>query len=198
MDSVKTFRANRKLQGKPCAWCRAPLALGEDVAVCTACEVEHHQRCWEDKAGCSTGGCASAPLDQLAALPIGSAAEMAGLAAAAPSITRCPTCHTTISIHDRLCPFCGGVNSPDGIYHGPRINAPGAVASMVLGIVGLFFCGVIFGPVAISKANAARRAIAEDPTYGGGGFATAGTVLGIIDLVGWALVLFMRLGAGAG
>ena len=33
----------------------------------------------------------------------------------------------------------------------------------------------------------------ENPTYGGGGMAQAGAVLGYIDIVLWAIVLIMRL-----
>jgi hypothetical protein len=85
--------------------------------------------------------------------------------------------------------------SPDGIYHGPKVNAPGAVAALVYGLVGLVFCQIILGPVAISKANAAKRAMASDPTLGGEGLATAGMVLGIVDLALFALYVLIRVGA---
>jgi hypothetical protein len=87
------------------------------------------------------------------------------------------------------------ITSPDGLYHGPKVNAPGAVASLVYGIIGLLFCGVIFGPIAIAKANKARSAMATNPTYGGGGYATAGLVLGIVDLVVFAVFVMARVGA---
>jgi hypothetical protein len=53
---------------------------------------------------------------------------------------------------------------------------------------------VIFGPIAISKANAAKAAIKMDPTLGGEGLATAGMVLGIIDIVGAVILLLARVG----
>ncbi|HEX8112435.1 MAG TPA: RING finger protein, partial [Kofleriaceae bacterium] len=62
---MRTLKANLKLEGKPCGWCQAPLALGDDAAVCTACEAAHHQGCWDTKAGCATHGCTSAPLRRL-------------------------------------------------------------------------------------------------------------------------------------
>ena len=194
MDTVRTLKANLKLEGKPCGWCRSALQLGEDAALCTACERAHHQRCWERRAGCSDGGCVSAPLPQLepAAAGVGGLATLAELA---PGMMRCPSCRNAIPIGDALCSVCRSVTSPDGIYHGPKTNAPGAVASLVYGIVGLFICGVIFGPVAIARANAAKRGIAENVTYTGGGMATAGMVLGILDLVIWALLLISRVGA---
>jgi Domain of unknown function (DUF4190)/Prokaryotic RING finger family 1 len=182
MDAVRTFKANLKLQGKPCGWCQSALELGEDAAVCSACEAEHHLRCWEDRSGCSRSGCASAPLPRLDPAAAGLAAH-ATEAPVAQGMMRCPNCRDLIFSDERVCPRCKAITSPDGICHGPAVNAPGAVAALVFGIVGLFFCGVIFGPAAISKANEAKRAMQEDPTLSGGGLATAGLVLGIIDLV---------------
>jgi hypothetical protein len=92
-----------------------------------------------------------------------------------------------------ICPSCKLITSPDGIYHGPKINAPGAVQSLVYGIVGLVFCQIILGPIAISKASSARRAMAADPTLGGEGLATAGMVMGVIDLIVFVIVLFVRM-----
>src|SRR5256885_831047 len=65
MEAARTLKANLKLEGKPCGWCQATLALGDDAAVCTACETPHHRGCWDTRAGCSTQGCASAPLRRL-------------------------------------------------------------------------------------------------------------------------------------
>jgi hypothetical protein len=93
----------------------------------------------------------------------------------------------------QICPACRAITSPDGIYHGPKINAPGATQALVYGLIGLVFCGVILGPVAISKASAAKRAMASDPTLGGEGMATAGTVLGIIDLVLFVIYVMIRV-----
>jgi hypothetical protein len=115
--------------------------------------------------------------------------------ALAPGMTRCPQCTSVISAGDALCPICRGITSPDGIYHGPKVNAPGAVASMVYGLVGLFLFGVILGCVAIAKASSAKREIANNPTYGGGGYATAGVVLGIVDIVVFVMLLMARAGS---
>lgn len=49
--------------------------------------------------------------------------------------------------------------------------------------MGLFFFGLIFGIVAIVNANTCKKA-----GYSGGK-ATAGLVLGIIDIIGWAFIL---------
>ncbi len=205
MEAVRTLKANLKLEHKPCGWCQIELQLGEDAAVCTACEGAHHQRCWDSRAGCATAGCANAPLARLDPAPGSAPGSAPGIAAAAapalrelsPGMMRCPQCSKAIPEGTLICSFCRSVTSPDGIYHGPKINAPGATAALVYGIVGFFVCGIVLGPLAISKANAAKRAMAENPTYGGAGLATAGTVLGVIDIIGWAIVLILRMGGSA-
>ena len=106
---------------------------------------------------------------------------------------RCPNCASSIAQGALYCPSCNFITSPDGISHGPKTTAPGATASMVYGIVGLFICGVIFGPIAISKSNSSRALMKMDPTLEGEGMAIAGLVLGILDLVAWAIILMMRL-----
>ena len=188
MEAARTLKANLKLEGKPCGWCLAGLVLGDDAAVCTACEKEHHRACWDAKAGCSTQGCASAPLPRLdaaAARPGAPASPFpTGVPASLPpGMMICPRCTLMLTMGTPVCPGCRAITSPDGLYHGPKINAPGAVASLVLGIIGIVFCGIVLGPLAIWQASSARRAIDSDPMYGGGGMATAGKVLGIISVV---------------
>jgi hypothetical protein len=215
MEAVRTLKANLKLDGKPCGWCQAPLKLGDDAAVCTACEAAHHQGCWDTKAGCATQGCTSAPLRRLdvapaaapgspfpAGVPYGSpfpagpgfgAAPMA--TPLAPGTMGCPRCGLVITIGTPLCPACRAITSPDGLYYGPKTNAPGATKALVLGLVGLVFCGVILGPLAISSANQAKAAMASDPSLGGEGMATAGKVLGVIDIVLFVIYLLIRVSA---
>ena len=78
------------------------------------------------------------------------------------------------------------------LYRGPTQTAPGAVAALVFGILAFFICGIIFGLVAIQKANEAQSAIAADPSLTGGGIATTGKVLGIVALVVWGLGLIIQ------
>jgi hypothetical protein len=59
---------------------------------------------------------------------------------------------------------------------------------MILGIVGFVTCGIT-GPFAIWLARKGKREIqASGGTQGGDGMATAGLILGIIDLVFLAIV----------
>jgi hypothetical protein len=217
MEAARTLKANLKLDGKPCGWCQVALRLGDDASVCSTCEKEHHSRCWDSNAGCSTQGCLAAPLRRLDAAPpggspypqaqIGSPFPSGGgsqgpsyygstssaAAAPPPGYMNCPNCRVSIMVGTQIGPSCRAITTPDGLYHGPKINAPGAVASLVCGLIGLVFCQIIFGPIAISRANSAKRAIAADPTLGGEGLATAGMILGIVDLVLFVIVLMFRL-----
>ena len=62
------------------------------------------------------------------------------------------------------------------------------------GIIGLFCVGIILGIIALCCASSAKKAIRANPgVYGGGGMATAGTVLGIIDIVGGIIAVLILL-----
>ena len=185
-ETYKQLKAKPAMKDKPCGWCRKPLELGEDAAVCSACGQEHHLACWEEQLGCAAGGCLNAPLKRLKE-------EAAPADVLPPGKKRCPHCKELVAEREQLCPFCEQSTSPDGLYHGPKENAPGAVASLVWAIVGLFFCGPILGAVAISNAKKAEGYIATSPRYGGEGMAKAGRILGIIDIVLWLLVIALRV-----
>ena len=100
-----------------------------------------------------------------------------------------------------FCPYCGnkikekagmtqGYNtSPSSISYAQgsyiiKKNAPGAVAGLVCGLIGIFFFGIIFGIIAIVMGNGAKKKVREQPElYTGDGMGTAAIVLGVIDLV---------------
>jgi hypothetical protein len=189
MEVNRTMKANPRLAGAPCGWCQGALFLGDQTSVCMGCDRAHHQGCWEHHAGCAGPGCRNAPLRQLEPAITPPARPLAS------GYLTCPVCREITSSSSPLCSFCRAITSPDGIYRGPRANAPGAVASLVYGILGLFLCNIILGPIAILKANHAKAALATDPTLTGHGLATAGYVLGIIDLCLFGIYLLFRVSA---
>jgi uncharacterized Tic20 family protein len=75
----------------------------------------------------------------------------------------------------------GGYQQPQATFVAPP-NNQNALISMILGIVGFVTCGIT-GPFAIWLARKGKREIAASGgTQGGDGMATAGLILGIIDL----------------
>lgn len=71
-------------------------------------------------------------------------------------------------------------NYPPEYFQGQKLKE----TSLIFGIVGLFFLGIVFGPLAISKASKAESL---------GVPATAGKVLGWIDTVGSGIVVLFFL-----
>ncbi|MCW2830602.1 MAG: hypothetical protein JWP31_1294 [Aeromicrobium sp.] len=64
---------------------------------------------------------------------------------------------------------------------------------MIAGIVSLFCCGVILGPVAIALSTQAKNEIAATGgVQPGSGQAKAGLILGIVGIVGWVIFLVLR------
>lgn len=64
--------------------------------------------------------------------------------------------------------------------------------ALMYSIVGLLCCGIILEPLAISKALAAKRMIAENPRLAGSGKATAALIIACIGLVLWVLGMIGR------
>lgn len=65
---------------------------------------------------------------------------------------------------------------------------------MITGIISLFCCGVILGPVAIVLSSQAKSEIAATGgAQPGAGQAKAGLIMGIIGIVGWVLFIIARL-----
>ena len=45
---------------KKCAYCMTELKANDDVLLCGACGMPHHQDCWNENGGCATFGCLAA------------------------------------------------------------------------------------------------------------------------------------------
>ncbi|MFN2613221.1 MAG: DUF4190 domain-containing protein [Actinomycetota bacterium] len=108
----------------------------------------------------------------------------------------CANCGQQISDQAVFCPNCGQgtASSPLRSSGGGRTEGL-AIASLVLGIVGLVVCPIVGGILAVIFGNQAKSRIALDPTLEGGGMAKAGTVLGWIGIA--LSVLFVVLWIGA-
>ena len=90
--------------------------------------------------------------------------------------------------YGQSAPMNTGVYSTPGqsnVFAGEQASKT-ATSSLVCGIVGLFVAGIILGIVAIAQGNKAKQLGYQ------GGKATAGIVLGIIDIVLVVLLLIVR------
>jgi len=47
----------REYIGKTCPFCKAAFVLGDEIVVCSDCEMPHHKDCWVENQGCTTFGC---------------------------------------------------------------------------------------------------------------------------------------------
>ena len=65
--------------------------------------------------------------------------------------------------------------------------------ALIMAIIGLFCCGIILGPLAISKALKAKEMIKMNPRLTGSGKATAALIIGIIGLIGCILTIVSRI-----
>lgn len=67
---------------------------------------------------------------------------------------------------------------------------------LVLGILGLFICGIILGPIAWIQGKNALDEIDRNPTaYSNRGMVLAGMILGIVATALWVLGVLISLAA---
>lgn len=92
--------------------------------------------------------------------------------------------------------YCSGckviaLQGPAPVLEG---NVPCELAKSALhySILGFFCLGIVFGPIAISKALQARKQIREDPRLEGLAKANVALLLGITVLVIWAVGVVAR------
>lgn len=69
-----------------------------------------------------------------------------------------------------------------------------AVTAFVLSLLGFVCLGLILGIVAISMATTAMNAMKASGDQKGKGFAVAAVVIGIIDIVAWAVIMLAKFG----
>ena len=193
-ETVRRLKINKRYEGQPCKWCGDLLLLGDDGAICAACESPHHARCWDKENGCNNLGCVNRPLQQLKDVaPVGVAAKPTR--PLSPGEMVCPTCGDILS--GGYCFRCRNLSAAD--YTGPKQTLPEAKDALKYAIIGIFCFGFILGPLAIVKATSAKKAIAQDPRYEGEGMATAAQIIGgIVCLLHLVNILVLIGGVASG
>lgn len=77
--------------GKICPFCKTEITETDTVKVCPACDIAHHEDCWNENHGCTTFGCSG---------------DRQATEAEAPA-SFCSQCGIPLSVEDRFCPNCG-------------------------------------------------------------------------------------------
>lgn len=93
--------------GKTCPYCKTPFQEGDDVVICSVCEMPHHKECWVENQKCTTFGCTG---------------TIQGASARNTGLAFCPYCGTPHTVGDSFCGTCG--NSLNGAAAPARPVAP--------------------------------------------------------------------------
>ena len=106
----------------------------------------------------------------------------------------CPNCLVTVKGR----PYCASckvmaIGDKTPVFEQLTEECVEAKEALKLALIGLFCFGVVLGPMAIKKANEAKKMIAANPNLTGSGKATAALVIGIIDFVGWLVSIVARI-----
>jgi len=165
------LKANSKIKEENfCKKCNNNFEIGEDIIQCEKCSNYYHKECFQ-KGGCNQPICN----DEMKA---------------------CPFCKNQIKKTALKCRFCGKyldsqIQQQSTVL--PKGTHSDAKSALVFGILSMLCCAIIFGPLAIVKANSAIRDIRYDRGFSGEGMATAGKVLGIVGICLWGLGILIKI-----
>lgn len=171
-SSAKSLIACAREAGASCPYCAADIVLGDPIMVCQDCGTVHHRACWRKMEQCGSYSCTPArrkvngDADQsVLKISADELAEAAPLPVVRPGFG---------------APHFGSAPPPR------KSNGRGlAITALVCGLAGIPFCipgmvAVVFGAFALAGLGGTRR---------GRGLAISGIVLGIIDTIGWVVLL---------
>jgi S1-C subfamily serine protease len=152
-----------------CAHCNGEIRLQDPTALCPDCGGVHHLVCWQAAGGCGAyecpefgGGARSRELPTL----VVSAEDLAAAEPLPPAPLR------TASFDQPVEP--------------PRRNRV-AVWSFVIALLGIPLFGLVTGLIAIVAACIALAG--HSSRRRGAGFAVAALLIGLLDVIGWAIAL---------
>jgi hypothetical protein len=155
MEASRNLKVNLKLEGQTCIACKTALKLADDASICTACEANHHARCWTSYGGCATKGCVNAPLRRMDAPVYATPAAPPPLP---PGMVHCRSCRNVIRDFDPMCPYCRVIiTAPTASTTGPRPTRRARCSRWCFGIIGLLICGVVFRTAGHLRSSSAKR-----------------------------------------
>ncbi|MBR4882420.1 MAG: DUF2628 domain-containing protein [Bacteroidales bacterium] len=80
--------------GKKCPYCKTEIKSGEEIVVCSVCEMPHHKECWYENGSCTTFGCTGTILKM-------------GKVVGVPGVVFCGECGTKNATGSLFCSECG-------------------------------------------------------------------------------------------
>ncbi|MBO5453505.1 MAG: DUF2628 domain-containing protein [Clostridia bacterium] len=91
--------------GKICPYCKTEFKEGDDVVVCSVCEMPHHKECWIENKSCTTFGCTGTILG----------AEQ--YTEAVDNKRFCSKCGAPMTLEQKFCSACGNSAFATGEPH---------------------------------------------------------------------------------
>jgi len=181
-DDPKLMLAGERESGALCSKCAVEIALGNSLAVCKTCGAVHHEACWQPQQGCCSYECTgsqshaekSASLQNPASVPLTITHEELAVAVPLPSSTPTPNYEST--------------EEKDSVRRWNRTS----VWAFAIALLGIPLFGLITGLVAILVACIAL--VTHHQNRRGMGLAVAAMLLGLFDVIGWAIALSSYLG----
>jgi S1-C subfamily serine protease len=171
--------AGEREAGTLCVMCGNQIALGDSTSICRTCGAVHHGPCWETNKGCGAYDCSLSTRLHTTGESPAITVTREELCAATPLPSR-PATYS----HD-----AAAGNTPP-----PRRWNRAAVAAFIVALLGIPLFGLVTGLVAIVIACIA---LAGHSHYRRGmALAVAAIVIGLFDVVGWAIVLSSYFGSG--
>ena len=170
-SNPRTLVAGEREAGTLCLSCGKEIVFGEPTSICRGCGGVHHAACWDENAGCGAYECSAdtkASADRTAPSITISREE---LAAAEPLPT--PS-------RDRADVAASPASEP----RRRRWNR-GAVAAFIVALLGIPLFGLVTGLIAIVVACVALAGHSQSRR--GLGLAVAAIVIGLFDVIGWAI-----------
>ena len=186
LQNPRIMTAGEREAGVPCAHCGLAIQLAQSTAVCRDCGALHHETCWQLKPRCGSYECST----------MTNVADVAGTVAAAPALT--------ITREDLAAaePLPSRSAADSSSTHGDNAKEPSrrwnraGVWAFVIALVGIPLFGLITGLVAMVIGCVALAGHAR--SHRGLALAVAAIVIGLAEVVGWAIGLSFYLGVPQG
>ncbi len=91
--------------GKVCPYCKTEFKEGDDIVVCSVCEMPHHKECWIENKACTTFGCTG---------------TISGIDTSSESVEAekfCGRCGAKMKANQKFCASCGAAAVETGGPH---------------------------------------------------------------------------------